>query len=114
MSHWMRHHSDVELCEHFRRRARLCCYALATQSPCFTVGRGDQGSVAEQFYSSYNDDGPARLHNYTHAEFASLFGDLELVPPGIGQAQEYEPGRKDLPPSPKRVAEVQAGVIRVD
>jgi O-methyltransferase involved in polyketide biosynthesis len=78
-----------------------------------TVGRGDPGRIAERFYSCYNSGGLGRLYNYTHAEFASLFGDLELVPPGLGQAQEYEPGRPDMPPSPKRVSEVLAGIVRV-
>jgi SAM-dependent methyltransferase len=78
-----------------------------------TIGRGDPGTRVEKFYTAYNADA-RRLYNHTHADFASFFADLEILPPGLGFAQEYEPGQPAIPPpSPNRVAECLVGIARV-
>jgi SAM-dependent methyltransferase len=77
-----------------------------------TIGRGDPGTNVERFYTAYNAD-TNRLYNHTHEDFASFFNGLEILPPGLGFAQEYEPGQPVMPPSPKRVAECLVGIARV-
>jgi hypothetical protein len=77
-----------------------------------SIGRGDPGTRVERFYSTYNS-GAARLYNHTHEDFASFFAGLEILPPGLGFAQDYEPGQPVMPASPKRVAECLVGIARV-
>jgi hypothetical protein len=77
-----------------------------------SIGRGDPGTTIERFYTAYNEGAP-RLYNHTHEDFASFFADLEILPPGLGFAQEYEPGQSTAPSSPKRVAECLVGIARV-
>jgi hypothetical protein len=45
-----------------------------------TIASG-KGTRAEEFYQTYNASGFAAMYNHTSADFASFFGDLEIVPP---------------------------------
>ena len=45
-----------------------------------TVASG-KGALAGEFYQTYNASGFATMYNHTSADFASFFGDLEIMPP---------------------------------
>jgi O-methyltransferase involved in polyketide biosynthesis len=77
-----------------------------------TIGRGD-GDVADRFFSTYNARGFAALHNHSADDFASFFDGLDIVPPGLGQAQEYRPGWPGMPRSPVRAGQTLVGIARV-
>jgi O-methyltransferase involved in polyketide biosynthesis len=77
-----------------------------------TVGHGT-GEVADRFYAAYNARGFATLHNYSMADFKAVFGDLEIVPPGLGPGPEWRPAWPEMPPSPLRTGQVLVGVGRV-
>jgi O-methyltransferase involved in polyketide biosynthesis len=75
-----------------------------------SAGRAD-GEEAKRGFSAYSTGG-TRVYNHSVAEFASFFGPLELVPPGVVDAREWYPGsaRVHLPP---RDGQVIVGVARV-
>jgi O-methyltransferase involved in polyketide biosynthesis len=77
-----------------------------------TIGRGE-GEVADRTRTTYSAQGPAELKNHSPAEFAEFFAGLDIVPPGIAQAQELRPGLPEIPPSPQRAAQVLVGMARV-
>jgi O-methyltransferase involved in polyketide biosynthesis len=77
-----------------------------------TIASG-KGALAGEFYHAYNASGFATMYNHTSAEFASFFGDLEIIPPGLGDARRIRPGWSDLVPAPKRPDKVLAGIARV-
>jgi hypothetical protein len=68
--------------------------------------------VAASLHDTYNAEGFAVSHNHSPAEFASFFDGLEIVPPGLGQAQEWRAGWAELPRSPERDGQVLVGVGR--
>ena len=74
--------------------------------------RVGKGSRAEEFYRTYNASGFAAMYNHTPADFASFFGDLEIVPPGLGDSRRILPGWSDLS-APKRPDRIVAGIARV-
>lgn len=70
------------------------------------------GAEADEFYGRYSK-GPARLYQHSAADFASFFGDLELLSPGIADARTWRPEWPRVPVPPKRDCEMLAGVARV-
>lgn len=71
------------------------------------------GEVGDRTRDMYNSQGPSGLRSHSPDEFAGFFGDLEIVPPGLGQAQEYRPGWPEMPVSPPRGGQVLVGIGRV-
>jgi O-methyltransferase involved in polyketide biosynthesis len=70
------------------------------------------GAEADEFYGRYSQ-GPARLYQHSAADFASFFGDLELLPPGVADARTWRPEWQMVPVPPKRDCEMLVGVARV-
>jgi|SRR5450756_296170 len=77
-----------------------------------TVASG-KGSLADEFYRAYNAGGFATMYNHAPADFASFFDDLEIIPPGLGDARRIRPGWSEFMPAPKRPDRVLAGIARV-
>jgi O-methyltransferase involved in polyketide biosynthesis len=77
-----------------------------------TVASG-KGALAEEFYQTYNASGFATMYNHTSADFASFFGDLEIIPPGLGDTRRIRPGWTELTSAPKRPDRIVAGIARV-
>jgi O-methyltransferase involved in polyketide biosynthesis len=77
-----------------------------------TIASG-KGSLAGEFYQAYNASGFATMYNHTSADFASFFDDLEIIPPGLGDARQIRPGWSEFLPAPKRPDRVLAGIARV-
>lgn len=77
-----------------------------------TIASG-KGTLAGKFYQTYNASGFAAMYNHTSAEFASFFGDLEIMPPGLGDARRIHPGWSELAPAPRRPDRILAGIARV-
>jgi hypothetical protein len=73
--------------------------------------RGD-GEVADRWFSTYST-GVTQGHNYSVAEFTTLFDGRELVPPGVVEARQWHPGWSDLPTMPSRDGQAIAGVARI-
>lgn len=76
-----------------------------------SVGRGD-GEAAKRAFGAYSD-GPARAYNHSVADFASFFGPLELVPPGVIDARQWHPGWAETSTLPPRDGQSIVGVARV-
>jgi hypothetical protein len=57
--------------------------------------------------------GATRVHNHSVAEFASFFGPLELVPPGLVDARAWRPDWEHPVHLPPRDGQVIVGVARV-
>jgi O-methyltransferase involved in polyketide biosynthesis len=77
-----------------------------------TIASG-KGSLAGRFYETYNASGFATMYNHTPADFASFFGDLEVIPPGLGDARQIRPGWSELSTAAKRPDRILAGIARV-
>jgi O-methyltransferase involved in polyketide biosynthesis len=77
-----------------------------------TIASG-KGTRAEEFYQTYNASGFAAMYNHTSADFASFFGDLEIVPPGLGDSRRIRPGWSEFSSAPKRPDRIVAGIARV-
>jgi len=75
------------------------------------VGLGN-GGESDRFFSMYST-GPARLYKHSAADFASYFGNLELLPPGLADARVWRPGQATVAAPPRRDFEVAVGVARV-
>jgi S-adenosyl methyltransferase len=67
------------------------------------------GGAAEQFRRLYSE-GPSRLYLHSPEEFATFFGSLELVPPGIGDARTLRPGWEEAPAASHREGWMIAGI----
>jgi hypothetical protein len=66
----------------------------------FAAAPGPDANQLVKVYSS--GPHPVRLHS--GEEFASFFGDLELVPPGVADARTWRPGWDEVPdPAPRGV-----------
>ena len=76
-----------------------------------TMGLAD-GPAADRFFDLYSK-GPAPLYKHSAADFASFFGDLPLLPPGVADARSWRPGLPTAPAPPKREGEMIVGVARV-
>ncbi|HUN36947.1 MAG TPA: SAM-dependent methyltransferase [Trebonia sp.] len=70
------------------------------------------GGVADEFFGRYSQ-GPARLYQHSADDFASFFGDLELIPPGIADARTWRAEWSTVPVPERRDAEMIVGVARV-
>ena len=77
-----------------------------------TIASG-KGTLAGTFYQTYNASGFATMYNHRSADFASFFGDLEIIPPGLGDARRIRPGWTELTSVPKRPDRILAGIARV-
>jgi len=76
-----------------------------------SVGRGDS-DAADQGFGAYST-GAVRVYNHSVSEFASFFGALDLVPPGVVDAREWRPGWEQAVHLPPRDGQVIVGVARV-
>ena len=76
-----------------------------------SVGRGD-GEQSNKAFGTYSE-GAARAYNHPAAEFASFFGSLELVPPGVVDSRQWQPGWGQTAKLPPRDGQTIAGVARV-
>ena len=72
-----------------------------------------KGSLAGQSYETYNASGFATMYNHTLADFASFFGDLEIISPGLGDARQIRPGWRELSTAARRPDRILAGIARV-
>jgi hypothetical protein len=71
-----------------------------------------KGDAADQGFGAYSS-GAARVYNHSVPEFASFFGALELVPPGVVDAREWRPDWEQAVHLPPRDGQVIVGVARV-
>jgi hypothetical protein len=53
------------------------------------------------------------LYKHSAKDFASFFGDLPLLPPGVADARSWRPGWPMVSVPPKREAEMIVGVAQV-
>jgi O-methyltransferase involved in polyketide biosynthesis len=95
-------------------RALVADYVAALAPGSYVVlsaGRGDS-DAADKGFGAYSA-GATRVHNHSVAEFASFFGDLDLVPPGVVDARAWRPGWEDPVQLAPRDGQVIVGVGRV-
>jgi O-methyltransferase involved in polyketide biosynthesis len=71
------------------------------------------GERAETFFRLYMADGPAKLYQHSAADFASFFGDLEILPPGVVDARAWHPGPGEVAVLPERDSVMIVGLARV-
>jgi O-methyltransferase involved in polyketide biosynthesis len=71
------------------------------------------GERADTFFRMYMADGPAKLYQHSAADFATFFGPLEMVPPGVGDARAVRPGRATVRTPPERDSVMIVGIARV-
>jgi O-methyltransferase involved in polyketide biosynthesis len=76
-----------------------------------TMGLAD-GPAADRFFDLYSK-GPAPLYKHSAGDFASFFGGLPLLPPGVADARSWRPGWPTVSAPPKREGEMIVGVARV-
>ena len=75
-----------------------------------SVGRGDS-DAADQGFGAYSA-GAVRVYNHSVPDFASFFGPLEPVPPGMVDAREWRPDWEQAVHLPPRDGQVIVGVAR--
>ena len=76
-----------------------------------SAGRGDS-DAADKGASTYSSE-VTRVYNHSVQDFASFFGALELVPPGVVDAREWLPGWEEPVRLPPRIGQTIAGVARL-
>jgi O-methyltransferase involved in polyketide biosynthesis len=76
-----------------------------------SAGRAD-GEAAKAGFSAYSSGG-TQVYNHSVPEFASFFGPLELVPPGVVDGREWRPDWEQTVRLPPRDGQVIVGVARV-
>jgi O-methyltransferase involved in polyketide biosynthesis len=76
-----------------------------------TVGLAE-GAAADRFFDLYSK-GPAPLYKHSATEFASFFGGLSLLPPGVADARTWRPRWPKAAAAPKRDGEMIVGVAQV-
>jgi hypothetical protein len=76
-----------------------------------SAGRAD-GDAAKAGFGTYSA-GAAQVYNHSVPEFASFFGPLDLVPPGVADSREWRPDWEQPVHLPPRDGQVIAGVARV-
>jgi O-methyltransferase involved in polyketide biosynthesis len=90
-------------------------YAAALAPGSYVVlsaGRGDSDR-ADSGFGAYSA-GATRVYNHSVPEFASFFGALELVPPGVVDAREWRPDWEQPVHLAPRDGQVIVGVARTD
>ena len=95
-------------------RALVARYVAALAPGSYVVlsaGRAD-GDAAKQGFGAYSSGG-TQVYNHSVAEFASFFGSLELVPPGVVDSREWRPDWEQPVHLPPRDGQVIVGVARV-
>ena len=76
-----------------------------------SVGRAD-AEAAKAGFSTYSS-GAAQVYNHSVQDFASFFGALELVPPGVVDAREWRPGWEQVVHLQPRDGQAIVGAARV-
>jgi O-methyltransferase involved in polyketide biosynthesis len=76
-----------------------------------SVGRGDS-DAADKGFGAYSA-GATQVYNHSVADFASFFGSLELVPPGVVDARVWRPDWEQAVHLRPRDGQVIVGVARV-
>ena len=71
------------------------------------------GEKGDEFFRTYMADGPTKLYQHDAADFASFFGPLELVEPGIGDGRTVRPGWAKAPAAPERDCTIIVGIAKV-
>jgi O-methyltransferase involved in polyketide biosynthesis len=95
-----------------RQLAARYAEALAPGSyMILTMGLAD-GPAADRFFDMYSK-GPHPLYKHSAEDFASFFGDLPMLPPGVADARSWRPGWPVVSVPPKREGEMIVGVARV-
>jgi O-methyltransferase involved in polyketide biosynthesis len=95
-------------------RALVASYVAALAAGSYvvlSVGRGD-GEGSKRAFGTYSE-GAARAYNHPVADFASFFGPLELMPPGVVDARQWRPGWEQAIALPSRDGQTIVGVARV-
>jgi O-methyltransferase involved in polyketide biosynthesis len=77
-----------------------------------SVGRSDDNDASRGF-GTYSSAGAAKVYNHSVAEFASFFGPLPLVPPGVIDARQWHTDDGQSDPSHPRPGVALVGVARV-
>ncbi len=88
------------------------CEALAPGSYLVLTMGIASGEAAEKFFRRYSE-GPSKLYQHTPEDFATFFGPLALVPPGIGDAGTARPGSAEVSAAPDREGWMITGIARV-
>ncbi len=70
------------------------------------------GEAAKEGFAAYSS-GATQVYNHSVPEFASFFGTLDLVPPGVVDSREWRPDWELPVPLPPREGQVIVGVARV-
>jgi O-methyltransferase involved in polyketide biosynthesis len=76
-----------------------------------SAGRAD-GEAAKEGFAAYSA-GATQVYNHSVPEFASFFGPLDLVPPGVVDSQEWRPDWEQPVHLPPRDGQVIVGVARI-
>ena len=76
-----------------------------------SAGRAD-GEESKEGFGTYSS-GAAQVYNHSVPEFASFFGPLDMVPPGVVDAREWRPDWKQAGHLPPRDGQAIVGVARV-
>ncbi|HEX4088385.1 MAG TPA: SAM-dependent methyltransferase [Trebonia sp.] len=71
------------------------------------------GERGDAFFRTYMADGPTKLYQHDADEFASFFGPLEMVGPGVGDGRTVRPGWAKVPVPPERDCTIIVGIARV-
>ena len=70
------------------------------------------GEAAKRFVRMYSE-GPTKLYQHSPEDFATFFGPLELLPPGVADARTWRPGLTELPTPTPREGWMAVGIARV-
>jgi S-adenosyl methyltransferase len=76
-----------------------------------TVVAAQPGPETDKLIKIYSA-GTHAVHFHSAADFASFFGDLELVPPGVADARTWRPGWETVPVPAPRGIWMYAGMAR--
>ena len=71
------------------------------------------GEKGDAFFRTYMADGPTKLYQHDAADFASFFGPLKPVEPGIGDGRTVRPGWAKAPDPPERDCTIIVGIAKV-
>ena len=91
--------------------ARYAAALVPGSYAILTMGLAD-GRAADRFFALYSK-GTAPLYKHSAEDFASFFGDLTLVPPGIADARAWRPNVQTVPVLPQREGEMIVGVAQI-